>query len=158
MGLEGAQTAANHVRQGDALAQMHCCASIARQVAESLGTSERGVRAVYAPDYDILFQDLCSEAGARQETMVHLLVWTRRRTETLDALVAAWDRALARACMQLIGAQEPHPLLDVQIIDDAEVEQLLGHGQKERMAPRLAAYWMRSMHHVVDILYDQANA
>ena len=158
MGLEGAQAAAGHVRAGDAVARMHCCASIAQQVANSLGTADRKVRAIYAPDYDILFQDLCSEEGAGEASMVRLLVWTRRRTAELDALIVAWDLALARACREKIGAHELKPLLDVQVVEDRDVEKLLGYGQKDRMAARLAVYWMWSLHHVVDIVYEQAIA
>ena len=98
MGLmDGAQAAARHVRQGNVVARMHCCSSIARQIAESLGASEQNVRAIYAPDYDVLFWDLCSGEQTRDESMVHLLVWTRRKTAAFDSLVTAWDRALAQA-------------------------------------------------------------
>lgn len=130
---------------------------MAEQVAESLGASEQNVRAIYAPDQDILFRDLCSDEEARDESMVRLLVWTRRQTAALDSLVMAWDRALAQACRDKIGSNGQMPLLDVQVIDDTEVENHLGAGRREGMATRLAVYWMWTMNQVVDIVYDRGG-
>ena len=157
MGLDGPQAAAHHVRQGNAVARMHCCSGIAKQIAESLGASEQNVRAIYAPDYDVLFRDLCSDEEARDESMVRLLVWTRRKTAALDSLVTAWDRALAQACRDKIGSHGQVPLLDVQVIDDTDVEKHFGSGRNEALATRLAVYWMWTMNQVVDIVYARSG-
>jgi hypothetical protein len=156
MGLDGVQAAADRVRQGNTVARMHCCSSIARQVAESLGTSERNVQAIYAPDYDALFWDLCSDAE-RSESMVRLLVWTRRKTSEFDSLVSAWDRALAQACSEKLGAHEQAPSLDVQVMDDTDLERHFGSGRRRGMATRLAVYWMRTMNQAVDIVYTRRD-
>jgi hypothetical protein len=155
MGLDDSQAAAQHVRQGNAVARLHCCSSIAKQVAESLGGAEQKVRAIYAPDYDILFQDLCSDVGSQDESMVRLLVWTQRQTEALGSLVTAWDRALAQACRDKIGSQGQAPMLDVQVMEDTDIEKHFGSRWSEGMTTRLAVYWMWTMNQVVDIVYDR---
>jgi hypothetical protein len=158
MGMEGAQAAARHVRQGNVVARVHCCSSIAKQVAESLGASEQSVRAIYAPDYDVLFEDLCSDREAGDKPTVRLLVWTRRQTPSLDSLVAAWDRALAEACREKIGPHGQAPSLDVQVMEDTDVAKHFGSCWREGMTTRLAVYWMWTMNQVVDIVYDQRKA
>jgi hypothetical protein len=127
---------------------------MARQIAESLGASGQDVRAICAPDYDVLFRDLCSPGEARDKWMVRLLVWTRHKTAALDSLVTAWDRALAQVYSGKIDPHGQAPLLDIQVIDDAEVEKRVGPGRSEGMATRLAVYWMGTIKQVVDILYD----
>ena len=51
MGLDGPQAAAYHVRQGNAVARMHCCASIAKQIAESLGALDRKIKRLHLFHY-----------------------------------------------------------------------------------------------------------
>jgi hypothetical protein len=155
MGLDGPQTAAHYVRQGNVVARMYWCSSIAKQIAECLGASEQNVRAVYAPDYDVLFRDLCSNEEPRGESMVCLLVWTRRKSAALDSLVTAWECALAQACRDTIGSHGQAPLLDVEVMDDADVEKHLGSGWSEGMATRLAVHWLRARKQAVDIVYER---
>jgi hypothetical protein len=157
MGLDSPRTAAHHVRQGSAVARMYFRSSLAKQIAEFLGASEQDVRAILAPDYDVLFRDLCARGEAREESMVRLLVWTRRRTAALESLVIAWDRALAQAYGGSIGASGQAPLLDVQVVDDTDVEKHVGLARSEGMATRLAVYWMGTMNQVVDIVYDRGG-
>jgi hypothetical protein len=100
------------------------------------------------------FQDLCSDKGIADESMVQLLVWTQRRTAAFDSLVTAWDRALAQACKDAIGTQQQMPLLDVQVIEDTEIEKHFGAGRSARMAThQLAVYWLQTTNQVVDIVY-----
>jgi hypothetical protein len=157
MGLEDAQAAARHVRQGNVVACVHCCSSIAKQVAESLGASEQNIRAIYAPDYDVLFEDLCSDKSAGDKSTVRLLVWTRRQTSSLDSLVTAWDRALAEACREKIGPYGQAPSLEVQVLEDTDVAKHFGSRWHEGMTTRLAVYWMWTMNQVVDIVYDRRD-
>jgi hypothetical protein len=157
MGLDSPQIAADQVRRGSTVARMYCCSSIAKQVAESLGASEQNIRAIYAPDHDILFQDLCSGEEARNESMVSLLVWTRRKTAALDSLVTAWERALKQACRDRIDSHGQVPVLDVQVIDDTDVEKHFGSDRNEALATRLAVYWMWTTNQVVDIVYDRRD-
>jgi hypothetical protein len=157
MGLDSAQTAVEQVRQGSAVARMYCCTGIAKQVAESLAASEESVRAVYAPDQDVLFRDLCASAEAGEEATVSLLVWTRHRTAALDSLVAAWDRALTQVCRDRIGAHGQVPVLDVHITEDTDLEKLFGAGPRAATATRLAVYWMWATNQVVDIVFDRTG-
>jgi hypothetical protein len=60
--------------------------------------------------------------------LIHLLVWTQRKTAAFDSLVAALDRALAQAYSDTIGTRGVTTLLDVQVIDDADVKQRHGYG------------------------------
>ena len=122
----------------------------------ALGAAEEHVRAVYAPDYDVLFHDLCSDRGLQEQALVCLLVWTRQRTAALDALLTAWEPALARAYRDTIGLQRRAPVLDVQIVDDTDVEGRVGAGRQERQTTRLAVHWMWATNQVVDILYDRS--
>lgn len=157
MGLQGPQKAAYHVRNGNVVARMYYCSSMAKQVAECLGASEQNIRAIYAPDYDVLFRNLSSNEGPREEAMVCLLVWTRLKTTALDSLVTAWERALTKVCSETIGSQGKAPLLEVQLMDDADVEKHLGSGWREGMATRLAVHWLWARKQAVNIVYDRRD-
>jgi hypothetical protein len=158
MGLEDPQKAVYHVRNGNAVARMYYCSSMAKQVAECLGASEQQIRAIYAPDYDVLFRDLSSKEAPQGEAMVCLLVWTRHKTAALGSLVAAWERALAQACRDTIGSRGQASLLEVQVMDDADVEKDLGSGWSEGMATRLAVHWLWARRQAVNIVYDRRDA
>jgi hypothetical protein len=86
------------------------------------------VKAVYVLDYDATPEDLCFGRLNQGTPLVHLIVWTKRKTAALRSLVAALDRALAQAYAELLGGCQIEILLDVQIIDDADVENRTGHG------------------------------
>jgi hypothetical protein len=158
MGLEGPRQAAYQVRNGNAVARMYYCSSMAKQVAECLGASEQYIRAIYAPDYDVLFRGFCSNEEPREEAMVCLLVWTRLKTAALDSLVTAWERALTEACRDTIGPRGQASLLEVQVMDDTDVEKHLGSGWSEGMATRLAVHWLWARRQAVNIVYDRRSA
>jgi hypothetical protein len=155
MDLDGPSAAAHQMQQGNAVARMHCCTSVTQEIAKALGTSEKNIRAVFAPDHDVLFEDLCSDAQAQHKPLVSLMVWTKIRTANLDSLVLAWDRALVKACRENIGAHNQTSLLDVHIVDDVEIQKCFGAGRGAVTATRLAVYWMWSTNQVVDIVYDR---
>lgn len=157
MDLEGPTAAAYQIQQGNAVARMHCCTSVTQEIAKALGASEQNVRAVFAPDHDVLFEDLCSDAQAQHKPMVSLMVWTENRTANLDSLVTAWDRALVKACREKIGAHEQASLLDVYIVDDVEIQKCFGAGCETVTPARLAVYWMWSTNQVVDIVYSRGE-
>lgn len=157
MQLATPSAAAYQMQHGNAVARMHCCTSITREIAQSLGASDQNVRAIFAPDYDLLFQDLWSDTRTQPKPMVSLMVWTRQRTAKLGALVTAWDRALVQACRDRLGSDEQTPLLDVHIVDDIEIRQRLGADRSAMTATRLAVHWMGSTNQVVDIVYDQGE-
>ena len=157
MDLGAPSAAADRIRRGNAVARMHCCTSVTQEIAKSLSSLDRNVRAVFAPDHDLLFENLCSDARTQGKPMVSLMIWTRHKTARLDSLVAAWDRALVQACREKIGAHEQAPLLDVHIVDDDEIQNNLGADRRVVTATRVAVYWMWSTKQVVDIVYDRGE-
>jgi len=127
MGADSVQTAIDCLRQGNSTACQYCHYSLAKQVAESLGALDENVKAVYILDYDATPEDICF-GEATQPSLIHLIVWAERKTGALDSLVAALDRALAQRYGDLIGRHQLMHLLDVQVIDDADVKQRVGYG------------------------------
>jgi hypothetical protein len=128
MGLDGPQAVAERVCQGDRAACGYYVYSVAKQVAESVGSLDGNVRAVYTFDCDATPEDECLSEVARGALLVHLLVWTQRKTAALCALVSALDRALVRAYASALGVGQPASLLDVQVIDDVDVGRRSGYG------------------------------
>ena len=127
MGADSVQTAIDCLRQGNSTACQYCHYSLAKQVAESLGALDENVKAVYVVDYDATPEDTCF-GEATPTSLIHLIVWAERKTSALDSLVAALDRALAQRYADLIGRHQLVYLLDVQVIDDADVKQRVGYG------------------------------
>lgn len=146
MGFDDLEATAEHLRQGNRTACGYCFYSIAKQVAEAIGSLDENVRTVYTLDYDATPEDLCfaQDPPARNgvawgASLIHLIVWTRRKTAALTSLAAALDRTLAQAYSELLGAHKatnghalrgprlPSSLLDVQVIDDSDVEADIGY-------------------------------
>jgi hypothetical protein len=127
MRLDSSQAVIDRLREGDGEACGYCHYSVAKQVAESLGALDDTIKAAYIYDYDATPEDLCfGEAG--RALPIHLLVWVERKTAALEAMVETWDRALAQRYVEMIGGHQPAYLLDVQVVDDADVEKRIGHG------------------------------
>ena len=116
------------LRQNDKAACGYCLYGIAKRLAASLGTVDEHVKAVYIFDYDATPEDLCFGTLNQGMPLVHLIVWAERKTAALSSLLAALDCALAQAYTDLVGGPEVGSLLDVQVIDDADVENRIGHG------------------------------
>ena len=127
MGFDSHQAVVGHLRQGDSTTCSYYHYNLAKQVAEFLGALDENVKAVYICDYDATPEDLCF-GEATQASLVHLVVWARRKTGALNSLVAALDRALVQSYADLIGMRQLAHLLDVQVIDDADVENRVGYG------------------------------
>jgi hypothetical protein len=141
MSLDGPQPVVERLRQGDSVACGYCLYSIAKQVAETIASLDENVKAVYALDYDATPEDLCFGKAMRGAPMVHLIVWTGRKTAALRSLVLALDRTLAQAYATMLGMRPSvegtlASLLDVQVIDDADVASRTGYGAL-----------LRSIHH-----------
>ena len=127
MRLGSWQEVSNRWMEGDRSVCEYCHYSVAKQVAEALGALDENIKAIYIHDYDATPEDLCfGEAG--QALPIHLLIWTQRKTAALNAVVETWDRALAQGYAEMIGGRRLANVLDVQVIDDADVEKRLGHG------------------------------
>jgi len=127
MQLDSSQAVIDRLREGDGEACGYCHYSVAKQVAESLGALDENIKAAYIYDYDATPEDLCfGEAG--RALPIHLIVWAERKTAALNAVVETWDRALAQRYAEMIGGHQPAHLLDVQVVDSADVEKRIGYG------------------------------
>jgi hypothetical protein len=126
-GLEDTQAVAEHLRQGDAMVCHYCHYGLAKKVAESIGSLDDNVKSVYTLDYDATPEDR-SFSSERPTSPIHLIVWATRKTDALDALARALDRALVQEYADLIDAPQLTHLLDVQVVEDADVENRIGYG------------------------------
>ncbi len=127
MRLENTHAVLEHLRVRNATACSYCQYSIAKQVGDSLGALDENVKAVYVLDYDATPEDICF-ATTKSSVLIHLIVWAERKTSALDALVAALDRALTQDYGKLLDMEQLEHLLDVQVVDDADVEGRIGYG------------------------------
>ncbi|MBS3784670.1 MAG: hypothetical protein KGY78_09530 [Anaerolineae bacterium] len=126
-GLEEAQAVVERLRQGDSTVHHYCRYGLAKKMAESIGSLDDNVKAVYTLDYDATPEDRCFGSEAHTSP-THLIVWAARKTDALTALVKALDRALVEAYADLIDAPQLTHMLDVQVVDDADVEERTGYG------------------------------
>lgn len=124
MGLDS-QAAMDCLRQCDQCAYNYFYYSLAKQVAEWVGSWDEDVKAVYVYDYDTASEDDCF--SATRPTLVNILVWAKRKTGALNSIMAAMDRALAHSYNELLGAQATH-LLDAQVVDDDNITHRTGYG------------------------------
>lgn len=144
VGLDSPEAAVYHLQQGDDVAHAYCCYGLAQQIAQSLGSWDENVKAVYTLDYDATPEGLhlvypldyqATPKGpyagewTQGAPLLHLLVWTEHRTSTLDSLVADLDCALAQVYADATGTRGLTTLLDVQIIDEAYVEEQIDGGE-----------------------------
>ncbi|MBN1581027.1 MAG: hypothetical protein JXA89_10020 [Anaerolineae bacterium] len=128
MGVDGPTAVVNLVKQNEKDACTYCLYGIAKRVAVSLGTMDENVKAVYVHDYDATPEDICFGTLNQNTPLVHMIVWTERKTAALNSLIAALDRALGQFYADLIDKPQIKSLLDVQMVDDAEVENHVGSG------------------------------
>lgn len=126
MRLGSCQAVIDCLREGQSAACGYCHYSVARQVAECLAALDANIRAVYMYDYDATPEDLIGEAG--RALPIHLIVWAERKTAALNAVVETWNRALAQCYAEMIGGHERAHVLDVQVVDSADVEKRIGYG------------------------------
>jgi hypothetical protein len=127
MGLGSAEDAIESLKQGDSAACRYCSYSVAKQVAGALAALDENVKAVYVCDYDATPEDLCFGEAA-QVSPVHVIVWTERKTNALNSLITALDRALAQNYASLMGLDKTAHVLDAQLVDDADVQNRTGYG------------------------------
>ena len=126
MQLDSPQTVLARLRSGEGKACEYCHYSVAKQAAAAMGTLDANIQAAYVYDYDATPEDLCFGAAGRG-LPIHLLVWAERKTAALSALAETLGRALAHQYAVMIGVPQPAHLLDVQVVDDADVDKRLGH-------------------------------
>jgi hypothetical protein len=127
MGLAATWQAVERVKQGDGTACAYCRYGTAKQMAEALGLLDENIKAVYVADYDATPEDLCFGEAA-YTSPIHLIVWVERKTSALDSLVEALDQALAECYAAILDRSKLAHVLDVQVVDDADVENRTGYG------------------------------
>ena len=127
MRLEDSEVVLEHLRQRNVAACGYCQYSIAKQIGDSLGAMDRNVQAVYILDYDATPQDICF-ASEKQGLLIHLIVQVERKTSALDSLASALDNALAQVIGRMLGQEGLQHLLDVQVVDGADVDERVGYG------------------------------
>lgn len=126
MRLADTQTARQYVRQGNATARGYFDYALARTLAEHIGALDDEVQEIYLFDPEATPED--TVFSARQPTLIHLLVWVKRKTNALTALLSALDRAVTDQYTAMVGATERAWLLDAQVVDDVEVAARSGFG------------------------------
>lgn len=124
--LAGIDAAVEELREGNADARGYFEYALARELGEHLGALDDELQAVYLYNPEATPEDTVFAEHA--PTLVHMVVWARRRTGALTALISALDRAVSDRYVQITGARSIQHLLDVQIVDDAEVKSLSGFG------------------------------
>lgn len=127
MGLSRREKAIDALRQGNGTARSYCYYSLAQQVAEAMGNLDEHIKSVLMYDYDATPDDVVPD-GEPVATPLHLLVWTARKTPALASLIAGLDRVLAQQYSETVGPRQLAHILDVQMIDDADVNNRMGYG------------------------------
>jgi len=127
LGCGDARVAMERFSKGDPTASGYCGYSLAQRIAKCLGEMDKDVKGVYLFENEATPDDLCF-AETERPAMIHLLIWTERRTAALNALLAALNAALAEGYANLFGVSRPRHLLDTQITDNAEVKERVGYG------------------------------
>jgi hypothetical protein len=127
LGLRDGQAALACLCEGERAVYQYCAYSLARQAAQVVGSWDEHVRSVYMIDYDATSDDLCF-ACEGQSWPIHVIVWTECKTHALNALTSVLDHALTRRYRGLVGRRDLEHVLDVQVIDDADVENRMGYG------------------------------
>jgi hypothetical protein len=127
LGTDSQEAAMESLLRHDGAALSYFHYSMVSQLAEYLAALDEDVRAVYVYDFDATPEDMAL-GQVIFPALVHVIVWTARRTNALDSLIAAAGRALTEQYAAMIGLPELKHLLDVQVIDDTEVHQRRGYG------------------------------
>jgi hypothetical protein len=124
--LAGRDAATSRVVAGDAAVTGYFHYSLAKQAAAYLGDWDQDVQAAYVFDDEATPEDACF--GEARRPLVHLLLRVERKTAALAALVATLDRALAAQMAAALNVQGQEYVLDVQMVDDAQVANRIGYG------------------------------
>ena len=126
LALPDARSALVALRAGRPAARSYFEYGLARAAAQHLAALDDEVQGVYVYDDEATPEDVAF--GAPGPLFVHLIVWARRQTSALSALIAGLDRALVKAYAPLFDAPATAHLLDAQVVDDAAMDQGSGYG------------------------------
>lgn len=125
--MTGPEAALSVLRMGDPATLGYWRYGMAQQVGAYLGGLDGDVRSVHYGEYDATPEDLAF-GETRPDPLIHLIVWTARKTAALTVLVEALDRALLAECGRQLDQDDLAHLLDVQLVDDDEVRECVGYG------------------------------
>jgi hypothetical protein len=123
--LEDVETVASMLRAGRADARGYFDYALARELAEHIGALDDEVQGVYLYDPEATTDDIVF--AEFPVTLVHLVIWARRKTGALASLLDGLDRAITAEFANRIGNKQTS-LLDFQVVDDAEVNSRTGFG------------------------------
>ncbi len=112
------------MRRDARTARNHFVHSLAEATAEYLAGWDTDLTAVYLYGQDLASDDTHVRAAAFHP--LYLIVWAERKTAALNSLITMLDRALVQELGKLLGRPAPARVLDVQLIDDADVSGRLG--------------------------------
>jgi hypothetical protein len=120
--------ALDRIRKGDRTTCDYYVYGLAKYLAASLGALDEHARAAYTLEYEAISDDACYTENGPGAPMVHLIVWTKRKTAAFHALVGALDYALARALAARFGRAPQQSVLDVQLVDDQDLANRTSYG------------------------------
>lgn len=125
MHIKDVETVPSMLRAGRADARGYFDYALARELAEHIGALDEEVQGVYlynpeATSDDTVFAEF-------PETLVHLVIWVRRKTNALTSLLGALERAVTAEFANRLGTKQTS-LLDFQVVDEAEVNARTGFG------------------------------
>lgn len=114
------------LRQGDGAALGYFAYGLTKELAEYIGALDEEVQAVYLYDPEATPDDIAF--GVTRLPIIHLLIWARRKTGALEALLSALDRAVTGRYTEMFGPNTPASILDAHVVNDAEVNAHSGFG------------------------------
>lgn len=125
MHLENVETVPSMLRAGRVDARGYFEYALARELAQHIGALDSEVQAVYLYDPEATVDDIVF--AEFPVTLVHLVIWARRKTGALISLLDGLDRAVVAEFANRIGNKQTS-LLDFQVVDDVEVNSRTGFG------------------------------
>lgn len=124
----GSEMALARIRSNDLAACDYYLYGLTKHVAASLGALDEHAKAAYTLEYEAVPSDACFAESGTDAVLVHLIVWTERKTAAFHALVGVLDKALARALAARFDRAPQQSVLDVQVIDDQDVANRTNYG------------------------------
>lgn len=128
MGLDSIEEALDCLRQSDdGVACGYWQYGVGKKAAEALAALDDNIKAIYVYDYEAATDEF-PFGQVTQLLPVHMIALVGRKTNALDSLIVALERALLQNYAEQVGIGQPKHLLDVQVVDDAEVKNQIGYG------------------------------
>ena len=128
-GLKDRKQALEAIRRGDCSICDYLCYSLAKGIAEYLGSVDDTVKTVYTyePEYATSTDVAIS---SRSSSGINLIVWVSRKSAALSSVIASVRSALAKEYKQIVCSEANAPCydVDVKVVDDDEVQRRAGYG------------------------------